>query len=251
MDVPIQNPGGNGLNVFMDQRTERLHAQNPAAVKKDAIFIWIPKVAGSSISNLLEDNGARILKRESLQSQNRNTGVTNFGHCKITDLLKNGIITQEYYDRALKFAFVRNPWDRFVSLYNYYRRVSRKGRSVIERNISFTEFCLRIFLSRLPKVGYQIPPVGPWHVRKFSQCNPQLDWITDDDGKIFVDFVGRYESLQDHFGILRSILKIGGELPQDNKADKSQHYRNQYNIVTKKIVRDIYKKDVLAFGYRF
>lgn len=217
----------------------------------DAIFVWIPKVAGTSITALLEQEGAQILKRQSLLKQCTNAGITCFGHMKITDLAAAGIISQDYLERAFKFSIVRNPWDRCVSLYLYLTKISSKGRSAVHAGMSFRGFCVRLMLARFPVVGFRVPPVGAKHVDHLSQCNPQADWITGGDGKIFVDFVGRYENLDADVDEIRSRLGLRGELAVKNRMKRTRNYRPYYSRATKLMVEHIYRRDIRMFGYRF
>lgn len=245
----------------MSSREERIvHSKNRdddtstnivSKAPTDAIFIWIPKVAGTSMASLLESEGADILKRQSLLKRCNNRGITCFGHMNVTKLISIGVIDREYFDRAFKFCVVRNPWDRCVSLYSYLTRISSRGKSVIESNTSFPGFCARLMLARLPFVGFKIPPVGTKHVEHLSQCNPQIDWITDSDGKIFVDFVARYENLEADVHTIKTRLGIQGELPLKNRMARTREYRPYYNHATKRAVGYVYKRDIDAFGYEF
>ena len=71
--------------------------------KHKFIFIHIPKCAGCSLKEHLVKN-----------SDNK---LINSGHESLDVLLKNfSLKTEDYY----KFTFVRNPWDRIVSLYFFW-----------------------------------------------------------------------------------------------------------------------------------
>lgn len=218
---------------------------------RDAIFIWIPKVAGTSISALLQNEDADILKRRHLLGRCKNRGISCFGHMKVTDLAAAGIIHQEYLDRAFKFSFVRNPWDRCVSLYSYLTKISTKGRSPVRSSMSFSRFCLGLLLAEFLNVGFKIPPVGLKHVDHLSQCNSQLDWLTDGNGALITDYIGRYENLEDDFDYVRARLGLRGSLPTKNMTPQRGSYRSYYTGVTKAIVGYVYRRDVSTFGYEF
>ena len=218
---------------------------------RDAIFIWTPKVAGTSIFRALKkysqphlESERPLLKRASGYEQFENQGLVSFGHVNVLNLYDQGIISAEFFNNAFKFCFVRNPWDRFVSLYFYF--FTKKKISC-----SFPVFCEKVRWSKLPWLGLDIPPVSLYHTSRFSQCNPQVDWITDKNGKVFVDFIGRFEQLEKDFSELCSHLEIKEEkLPHKNKTEH-RDYREYYNKHTRKIVGKIYKQDIELLGYEF
>ncbi|NNK33015.1 MAG: hypothetical protein HKP02_07815 [Xanthomonadales bacterium] len=65
----------------------------------------------------------------------------------------------------------------------------------------------------------RLPPPG-WD-DKYRHVMPQYDMLHDADGRLLVDFVGRFESLQEDFR--RVCAKLGiesAELPHRNRSDK-------------------------------
>jgi hypothetical protein len=242
-------------------------------MKKDIIFFWIPKTAGTSLYSVLHAYcGCPKLKSHRLYASFGNKGCVTFSHVDVFHLLKKGIITQDYYSKAFKFCFVRNPWDRLVSLYFHLK---------YDRSMSFSQFCDMIekavqlqdsvlghllqyvynssrlgpILWKLNRISFvlPLPRIGPYNRRGLSQANPQLDWITDGNGNIAVDFVGRYENLhQDYLELCRRIGVEGPDkLPRLNKSQGRQQYRDYYNGVTRELIRRIYSKDIGFFGYEF
>ena len=224
---------------------------------KQVIFIHIPKTAGTSIFNamnhfrriLIHDNTNSTQQQSEytftegqLQKQNLNIHpLITFGHGHLPDIIKFGYITEERFNKSFKFCFVRNPWDRFVSLYSYLLNESYphiKGRM----GADFTDFCNSLD---------SIEPISRFNVRGLSQFNPQSDWITGTDGQSLVDFIGRYESLQTDLNRLMDII----ERPQVTLivANKGIHaeYKTYYNDKTREIVGAYYKDDIDNFGYKF
>ena len=79
----------------------------------------------------------------------------------------------------------------------------------------------------------------------------QLDFITDPNGNIFVDFLGRYERLQKDFDEVCKILGIEPITLLITNNTIHDHYTTYYNEKTVKIVEELYEKDIDAFRYGF
>jgi len=111
------------------------------------------------------------------------------------------LYTPEEWASALKFAIVRNPWDRLVSWWSFIN--SRRGlyfsgypvnkfvRYVLSNAATFQELIERCDAEIHDEDG------AKWIFRN------QLDYITDENGQQIVDFVGRFERLLLHAGSRR------------------------------------------------
>ena len=69
-------------------------------------------------------------------------------------------------------------------------------------------------------------------------------------GDISVDYLLRFESLDQDFNYLCDKLKIDAKLPKINSSSHD-YYKTYYNEETKKIVRNLFKKDIELFNYEF
>lgn len=159
--------------------------------------------------------------------------------------------TEEPWDEFFKFCFVRNPWDRFVSGYTYY---VQSVSSVLSR-FSFTQEHQK----RTSILGKQIAASGGF--RDFClnldsydldlHFDPQVDYVTDTEGELIVDYVGRFENLShDLAEICRRIGIPEIQLPHFRKT-KRKHYREYYDEETEAVVRHKYARDIELFDYAF
>jgi chondroitin 4-sulfotransferase 11 len=178
------------------------------------IFIHIPKNAGVSIYEVFE------------------VPQNDQGHKKIDEY------DIENVDEYFKFCFVRNPWDRFVSTYSYFKKGGRgrpgdiKDSEVVNSYENFNDFVNNI--QELKE---------SFNDRHFYN---QSYWLDDS-----LDFIGRFESLQEDFNTVCDMIDIPHtQLPHKNKS-KHKHYTEYYDEESKQIVADIYANDIECFDYKF
>jgi hypothetical protein len=218
---------------------QRLRQRIASAGRRDAVFVWIPKTAGKSLDSLLSDHGCVKLKTpELVRHAFPQRGLVNFGHQYYPALVAAGIVTPDFDRRAFKFCFVRNPWDRAVSLFIYLRA---KGR--LHPALRF-----HTFAHLLHDRAYD--ELGLYTRRGLSHCNPQIAWLRDPEGRIFVDFVGRFETLEADVAKLGAELGLTGTLPRLNVSERG-HYRDYYDDHSRRLVAAAYAEDVETFGYHF
>ena len=153
-------------------------------------------------------------------------------------------------NRFFKFCFVRNPWDRLVSNYVYLKS--------IDANYPYTEYAYPTFKDWIlgtPKKRGTEKAVGTW-VDSFrcSKCNSaiplQLDMIRI-KGKTMMDFIGRYERLQEDFDKVCGFINVKRQqLPRKNISYR-KNYKEYFDEDTRKMVERQFSEDIEFFGYTF
>jgi hypothetical protein len=209
--------------------------------KRDVVFFWIPKAAGTSIYTVMLKYGCPRNRWRKPTQAFRNRGFITFGHVHVLDLVQAGIVSEEYLQGAFKFAFVRNPFDRLVSLFSYLKKLQLAEMAPA---MTFDEFCAAV-------TERPLDPIGLYNVKGLSQCNPQVDWLLDQRGTLMVDFVGKYERLEDDFAEVCRLIGIPQpDMPHENRS-RHAPYRDYYNERTRAAVEKFYRRDLETFGYSF
>ncbi len=86
--------------------------------------------------------------------------------------------------------------------------------------------------------------------RKWLHRN-QIDYLSDHRGNILVDFIGRFELLQESFNkVTHHVMGRSIELPHVNASDHP-HYTTFYSPQLAQRVAMLFEKDIKAFGYSF
>lgn len=225
------------------------------------IFIHIPKNAGQSIEHVfIKQLGLTWETRAPLllRSNNRpELGPPKLAHLRADQYIKCKYLTQEMFDSYFKFTIVRNPWSRVVSIYKHFG---------YNNKLEFHAFIKGVFQTKLLAENH-------WFV------GPQHNFICSDSGDQLVDFIGRFEDLQNSFDkISKRVELTDSMLPHVNnsidkmpnliskpksivrrftnfKKNKSRFrhntYQDYYDQESIDIVAKIYKKDIAFFCYDF
>jgi hypothetical protein len=205
------------------------------------IFVEVPKTGSSSIRSILGYPPKPHLNIVQIQHQMKNYWTHYDGwHNRILEGLYLWIPYRyrkhwgtKQFNAYYKFGFVRNPWDRVVSL---YRR--REGLQLREE-MSFPEFVDWINYSS----STCLHPV--------PQTN-QLDWFVDPHGNKLVDFIGRFENLEEDWAKVADIIGADRALPHVNKnPGKKRSFQDYYDDRSREVIAQKFKIDIETFGYTF
>lgn len=142
-----------------------------------------------------------------------------------------GRMGREAFKEYLSFAIVRNPWDWQVSLYTYMMKSPDHSQHETIRKLGSFENYIR------------------W------RCKPgnfplQRDCVCSSDGELLVDYLGRYESLDENFCNICNRIGIHASLPRLNVSN-TRPYRQFYDGETRELVREFCGPDCALFGYEF
>lgn len=213
-----------------------------------AIFVHVPKTAGTSITALFEPAlrwNDLVLGGTAFGERLEAAYKERFGlnkHMWARDIRR--VVGHEVWTTSYTFAIVRHPYQRLVSFYNWQKAaVSRAAEDspiwswpateAYRRSGSFSEF-IRHETFLAARVG-----------------KPQAEWVCDEQGHCIVDFVGRFEQLEAAIDTIATRLGLasvrlgmhnasGAECP----PGKLLHDEADYEFL-----HDVYRRDFDMFGY--
>ncbi len=213
------------------------------SVKYNFLFVHIAKTGGTSIRAALSPLRWRdplylpqfIASRLSHMTGHRIASKLP-RHARI--IAAKEMLPQELFDKLFKFAFVRNPWDLQVSSWHHLKR---ERPHLVEHLDDFESF-----------IRWKLDPERPYQYHIDTSIEFQTDYLKDLDGTILVDFIGKYENLQEDY--LEACRRIGikaPSLPHKRQAKDRRDYREYYSDETAEIIAEFFKSDIENFGYIF
>jgi hypothetical protein len=150
------------------------------------------------------------------------------GHLTLSQVRPH--LRADTFDSFFKFAFVRNPFDRFVS---YCSFITRKTGQ-FDRD---PKAVMRHFLAK--------PPLD--HIL----FQPQHQFVTDDEGELLTDTIGRVEQMQESYNEIARRIGIPAATLARVNSSRRRDYRNYYDQELIDGVAKLYARDLELFGYDF
>jgi len=228
----------------------------PYIEKLGIVHIAIPKTGTTSMVRALKElcavhGGDVTLVKDVIDREYRKRygldvlGDHKPGHAKHLSAAQLRLILGEKYNTSFSFSIVRNPWARAVSRCffthsdnkpSWFERLRRGTGRTFHRK-TFDEWIKARAVEAEKKGGLA----------------NQIDKLTDLNGKIIVSYVGRLESINDSFAhVCKSIGVEPIPVPHVNPGQKSKrHYTEFYNDWSRELIKDLYKRDIEAFGFEF
>ena len=216
----------------------RLWQSIRAAVRRNKFwFVDVPRTSSSSLRSEISKEKGNIYGKQNLLDGSLAVSMGIPDHLPAQDARK--LLGPTLWGEAFTFSVVRNPWDRFLSLYHY---------GIISHTFPAT-LTFREFVSQLESPRYKLQQrlhrATPYY---FSAC----DYLEDENGNLMVDYVARYESrkrdiktIGQHIGI----EDFGSVVTQEAAPDA--HYSTFYDAYSRDVVGKNFKDDIERFGYSF
>ncbi len=190
--------------------------------KHKCIFVHIPRCAGTSMEYALVKQDWWSIDRETKHIL-ASTAKKLYG---------------EHWDKYFKFSFVRNPWDRMVSLAKF---PLMSGISISKGSINISSY-----LKKFDNI--EIDPRSKSKKDRFDPVKGAvyLNILNED-----LDFIGKFENLQEDFDTVCDKIEVPQRVLPHREKLKHKHYTEYYDDETRELVAEKYKKDIEMFGYKF
>lgn len=209
-----------GSDTSLMHRLQRLLGRKPSPLQHGSklpfVFVHINKTAGTSIGKAI--------------------GLADKNHLTVKEIIAR--IGQEPWDAAYKFTFVRNPWDKTVSLYEYRRKKNKTQIATL--GLGFEEWLIKTLGDAQDPFFYDNP----------KSFQPQVEWLKDTHGLININYIGKFESLNQDFEKIRQAIGVDTQLPHLNASSRAP-YQSYYSDKTRGLVSRWFAEDIEQFGYTF
>ena len=196
------------------------------------VFFAVPRTGTHAVRAALRAFlGYEDWQQQSLTEQVRLPvpALAQSGHGHLTLRQVRSHLPETVWRDYFKFAIVRNPYDRFVSA---CAMLNRRNPDYLGRESAFMKRAIR--------------------VRRFQQralVRPQGDMLEDEAGDLGMDFIGRYESLQQSFGEACRRIGIPEQPLARSNATDHRDYATYYDDELLRLVTDFYRPDFNSFDY--
>lgn len=191
------------------------------------LFIHIPKTGGLSVLSSLIGHEERV------------------GHSKAIQYRK---LDKNRFNSYYKFAFVRNPWDRFLSSFLFLKKGGINKYDKKWADIHLTNFeTLDDFIQSLTDLDFQKK------VLSWKHFVPQHEFICDLNNNLIINAVYKFEDINQGYNAIRKQLGFGKELIEKNRSRPESHDFREYYKTPEAIsfVELLYETDIKLFNYSF
>jgi len=210
--------------------------------EKKAIFIHIPKNGGSYIAEILSknygfknyylhrpDHKLFCLEKDISVDKHENKIHGTLIYYKTSSYINKIMnMNENKWNNYYIFTFIRNPYDRIISGWNYCNKY----------NISFDKFI------NLENIANSF---DYWHV-----FMSQSRHLIGNKGKINVNYIGKFENLENDLKIILNNIgfKYINHLPFKKNSKKHDNYKSYFTNELLLNVNEIIKEDLKNFEYK-
>jgi hypothetical protein len=238
------------------------------------IYIHIPKNGGLYVEHILKkyygfeydynimlDNFGFVYEDELFYLPHYNRGVLKYyiNSKIINDKLK---LTKEMWNKYTKFTFVRNPYTKIISSYEYLKILYKNNHY---KNENYESIQFPSFSEFIKNQKYGIEQslyknnIELYCYHYYHTFIKQYEHLLNNDNKINIDYIGNFENLNEE--LINILSKIGVKNPikhfnevnnntkiNETKKNDISQYIIDNDLLT--FINEYYNNDFELFGYK-
>lgn len=229
------------------------------------IFVHIHKTGGNSVTEALRPSLSRsdLVLDHDLGEWSRKFGRARYRR-ELETLRKHSpaatiaaVLPREVWEGSFKFAFVRHPIARTLSLYNYAVGKLEERRRLLLRNAWYLTppgresdplrwRSVQAVLDAASFSGFIRHPL----LEPDASMNSQWYSLIDGSGEMVVDFIGRFEHLEEDFHKVQDRLGLPRTaLGWRNASPKTAHSGVTISEEDRAFLAQRFRADFAMFGY--
>ena len=197
--------------------------------KRKLVFIHIPKNAGTTFKSVLYSTHGDVEWKRPFTDEKKYT------HSPLKSFYASFPESKDYK----VITIIRNPYERALSWYSYYRTPTYYNRHPQMRAVHYAQQPFLEFLK--------------WYNRSFKskwEMLPQVWWYTHKN-KLHSDYQIRFENLEQDINKVSKELEmdITFKIPHNNKSSESFTVGDVYCDESISIINEWYKEDFKKLDY--
>lgn len=227
------------------------------------IYFSNGKTGSSSIDHLLSPYDENQNRQYSMYGYDAD-GIKLFGPKHTPPAIVKALVPDDFWKESFKFIFARNPYDWLVSQWffnfgfrhkssflknpdHWFRRQIHPFKSTMGRNNRELCSVVKLTADDIDFIYRYMATRGRKFPNKTSAF--QSSYVLDSNGQQIVDFIGRFESIADDFGVIKQ--KIGLPELELIKKNSSSHrsFEQYYTEASAKRVYELWAEDFEVLGY--
>ncbi len=198
------------------------------------IFFAVPKTGTHAVREILRTHLSRDDWEQQMLTGKQTLPfpeIAEIGHGHITVREIRPYLSQEIWNEYHKFAFIRNPFDRFISVCAFLNR----------ENPVFAKSPLVWMKEALTRPRF----------RERVLVREQFEQLCNEEREIGVDSVCRYENLQESLDAVLGKLSLPSSPLSVLNSSEHKVYSEYYDEELKGLVQALYSTDIDEFNYAF